>query len=73
MYYILEHFADPHWIATGFILEGEYRTHLMLLDTIRTKDNIDVRARRIGMKDAHILIKNGMRLFNAPTEKKTDV
>jgi len=67
MFFTLEKYDFPHWISTGIILEGDYRKHVHLLETLRHKCKpFDFRAKRISGPNALVLVTNGMQILTAP-------
>lgn len=67
MYYMLERFAFPHWISMGIILKGDFRKHMVVLDTFRNlHPESDFRAKRISEKAAGIFSARGMTIMTAP-------
>jgi hypothetical protein len=67
MFFIVETCIDGRWIATKFILEGEFRKHLEFLNVARLEfPGMDFRVRRITPQTAKSLIGRGTLLYKAP-------
>ncbi len=67
MYYMLERFAFPYWISMGIILQGDFRKHMVVLETFRNlHPETDFRAKRISDKAAMIFAARGMTIMTAP-------